>query len=217
MTAIEAVHRSQISEMEASMFDQLRSLPAARTLPRGFLTNLYKQAKKPLLELAEATTIVLESPPADVKRAVDEKLSQMGEGDPVRGLQVFRGERASCSGCHRMGYIGREIGPDLTRIGRSRTAEALLEAILFPSARLEQSYQSTRVLTVDGQIFNGLIRSQDENAIELQLNAQRTETIPRSEIERMEASDVSVMPQGMNELLSNQELADLLALLKSAQ
>lgn len=199
------------------MFDGLRSLPAARTLPRGFLTNLYKQADKPLRELAITTTDVLESPPADIKRAVDEKLSQLGEGDPVRGLQVFRGERAACSGCHRMGYIGKEIGPDLTRIGGSRTAEALLEAILFPSARLEQSYQSTRVLTVDGQIFNGLIRSQDQNSIELQLTAQRKETLARSEIEQMEPSDVSVMPQGINELLSAQELADLLALLKSAQ
>ncbi len=144
-------------------------------------------------------------------------LSQLSDGDPVRGLQVFRGQRASCSGCHRMGYIGKEIGPDLTRIGGSRTASALLEAILFPSARLEQSYHSTRVLTTDGQIYNGLLRVHGEESIELQLNAERKLVIARSEIERMEPSDISVMPQGIDQVLSKQDLADLLALLQSAQ
>jgi putative heme-binding domain-containing protein len=116
-----------------------------------------------------------------------------------------------------MGYIGKEIGPDLTRIGQSRTAAALMEAILYPSARLEQSYQSTRLLTIDGQIHNGLLRSQSADSVELLLNAERSVVVPRDEIERMEPSDVSVMPQGIDKLLSNQELADLLALLQSAQ
>jgi putative heme-binding domain-containing protein len=116
-----------------------------------------------------------------------------------------------------MGYIGKEIGPNLTRIGQSRTAEALLEAILYPSARLEQSYQSTRVLTVDGQIYNGLLRGQDEKSVELQLNAERSVVIPREDIEQMEPSDVSVMPQGIDQVLSKQDLADLMALLQSAK
>jgi len=116
-----------------------------------------------------------------------------------------------------MGYIGKEIGPDLTRIGRSRTASALLEAILYPSSRLEQSYQSTRVLTQDGQIYNGLVRSQNEDSIVLQLNAEREILLSRKDIDSMELSDISVMPKGIDQILSNQELADLLALLRSAQ
>lgn len=217
MTAIESVHRSGIAAVETAMLDRLRGLPAARTLPRGFLTNLYKRADPPLRSLAARTTEELESPPEDVQQAVSAKLSQIADGDPVRGLQVFRSQKAACSGCHRMGYIGKEIGPELTRIGRSRTASALLEAILYPSARLEQSYQSTRILTVDGQIHNGLVRSQNPDVVELQLNAERTITIPQDDIERMEPSTVSVMPQGIEQLLSKQELADLLALLQAAK
>jgi len=217
MTAIESVHRSGIAAVETSMLDCLRGLPSARTLPRGFLTNLYKRSEKPLQSLAARTTAELESPPEDVEQAVSAKLSQIAGGDPVRGLQVFRSQKAACSGCHRMGYIGKEVGPDLTRIGRSRTASALLEAILFPSARLEQSYQSTRILTVDGQIHNGLVRSQNQELLELQLNAERTIAIPQDDIERIEPSSVSVMPKGIEQLLSEQELADLLALLQAAK
>lgn len=217
MTAIDAVHRTGIAPIEQKMLQQLRSLPAARSLPRGYLTNLYKGAEAPLRKLAAAITRELEKPTDDIEQAVENRLSQLSEGDPVRGLQVFRSQRAACSACHRMGYIGKEIGPDLTRIGRSRTASALLEAILYPSSRLEQSYQSTRVLTQDGQIYNGLVRSQNEDSIELQLNAERIILLSREDIESMELSNISVMPQGIEQILSNQELADLLALLRSAQ
>jgi putative heme-binding domain-containing protein len=217
MTAIESVHRSGILEIESTMLSQLRDLPAARTLPRGFLTNLYKKADESLRKQSEVTTRELESPPADVKRAVDTMLAKIGEGDPVKGLQVFRSQRAACSGCHRMGYIGKEIGPDLTHIGGARTAEALLEAILYPSARLEQSYQSTQVLTTDGQSYNGLLRPSNDDSVELILNAERKVVIPRDEIDDMQASNLSVMPQGIDQLLTPQDLADLLALLRSAQ
>ncbi len=63
MTAIEAIHRSHHREIEAAMLDDLRSLPAARTLPRGFLTNLYKPAEQALRKQAALTTSELESPP----------------------------------------------------------------------------------------------------------------------------------------------------------
>jgi putative heme-binding domain-containing protein len=217
MTAIESVRRSGILEIESAMLSQLRVLPAARTLPRGFLSNLYQKADESLRKQAEVTTRELESPPADVKRAVDTMLAKLGTGDPVKGLQVFRSERAACSGCHRMGYIGKEIGPDLTHIGGSRTPEALLEAILYPSARLEQSYQSTQILTTDGQTYNGLLRPSSGDSLELILNAERKVTIPRDEIDEMQASNLSVMPQGIEQLLTPQDLADLLALLRSAQ
>lgn len=217
MTAIEAVRRSGIDEVEIAMLDGLLEIPAARTLPRGFLTNLYKNTDQGLRERAERTTVELESPPEDIKQAVDARLKELIDGDPVRGLQVFRSEKAACSGCHRMGYIGKEIGPELTRIGGSRTEAALLEAILYPSARLEQSYQSTRILTVDGQVLNGLLRAHGDDTVELQLNAERKVVIPQIEIELMEPSEISVMPRGIEELLSQQELADLLALLQSAR
>ncbi len=216
-TAIESVQRTEIDALDAELLENLVKLPTARTLPQEFLKNLYKKRSKVLRELAERTGEDLVRPPADIKASVDKMLTRLGPGDPVRGLQVFRSSKAACSGCHRMGYIGKEVGPVLTKIGGSRTPEALLEAIMFPNARLEQSYQSTRVLTADGQIYNGLIRRRDRDSIELQLNAERLVIISSEDIDRLEPSSVSVMPSGITELLTMEEVSDLMALLRSAR
>ncbi len=215
--AIETVHRSGHEGASGRLLETLVDVPAAKTLPQDFLVQLYRRDAPRLRELAQATTDALLQPPADVQATVEETLAELGPGDPVRGLQVFRGSKAQCSACHRMGYVGRDIGPVLTRIGASRTPEALLEAILFPSARQEQSYQATGVLTLDGRVYSGLLLDETEEAIEMQLDAERRMVIPRDDIEELEPSDVSVMPSGVAELLSVQELADLMALLRSAK
>jgi putative heme-binding domain-containing protein len=217
MTAVEAVHRAGEPSIDQQMLLQLAKMPTARSLPDGFLNSLYKTSSEPLRERAQEVALALTRPAADVQAVVKATLAKLEPGDPVRGLQIFRGSKAACSACHKMGYVGNNIGPVLTRIGRSRTREALLEAILFPSSRLEQSYQSTRVLTTEGKVFSGLIRNQNADEIELQLNADRTITIPTDQIEQLAPSDVSVMPSGLDELLTDQELADLLALLESAR
>lgn len=216
-TAIESVHRSQINSLDEKLLMRLKALPTARTLPDGYLENLFKDRPVAIRELAKQTAADLIRPPANVQASVEEMLARLLPGDPVRGLQVFRGNKAACSGCHRMGYIGKEIGPALTKIGGSRTRAALLEAVLFPNARLEQSYQTTRILTADGQVYNGLVRRRTNNSVEMVLNAQRTVSIANEDIERSEPSDVSVMPSGLQELLSLQELSDLMALLQSAK
>jgi putative membrane-bound dehydrogenase-like protein len=217
MTAIEAAHRGGGQAADELMLNSLVNIPAARTLPEDFLVRLFKDSPEPLRQRAQRTAAELIRPAADVQATVARILGELDAGDPVRGLQIFRGSKAACSACHRMGYIGSSIGPELTQIGRSRTAESLLEAILFPSSRLEQSYQSTRIVTLDGSVYNGLIRSRSSSAVEIQLNADRVITIATDQIEIEQPSDVSVMPSGMGELLTRQELADLLALLRSAQ
>ncbi|GAA5510315.1 DUF7133 domain-containing protein [Novipirellula caenicola] len=216
-TAIEAVHRSGIVSAESAMLTQLASLRVSRTLPAGFLTNLYRQSSKELRALAIETEAKLQHPTAEIQTQIEARLSQLKPGDPVRGLQVFRSSKAACSGCHRIGYVGATIGPELTRIGSSRTPAALMEAVLFPSARQEQSYQGTRVLTVDGQVYNGLVRAETGEGFELQLTADRTVKLEHRDVELSEPSDVSIMPAGLADQLTNQELSDLMALLRSAK
>ena len=216
-TTIEAVHRSGDKSIESTMLKQLASLRVSRTLPQGFLTNLYRQSSDDLKTLAAQTESDLLRPDADVQASVEARLSQLKPGDPVRGLQVFRSSKAACSGCHRIGYVGENIGPELTRIGSSRTAEALLEAVLFPSARQEQSYQGLRILTVDGQVFSGLVRARTDDGIELQLTAERSVMIDRRDVEFSEPSEISIMPAGLADQLTNQEMSDLMALLRSAK
>lgn len=214
---LEAVHRGGDDDQKARLLEVVAQIPAAKTLPEGLIRDLYRRDPPSLRRRSEDVTRQLSQPPEEIRLAVDRTLAGLPPGDPGRGLQVFRGSKAQCSACHEMGYLGKGIGPPLTRIGASRTPEALLEAILFPSARQEQSYQSVRVLTIDGRVHVGLIRDETSESIGLQLDGQRAITLARDEIEQVTPSDVSLMPSGIAELLSDQELADLLALLRAAK
>jgi putative heme-binding domain-containing protein len=93
----------------------------------------------------------------------------------------------------------------------------LLEAILFPSSRIEQSYQPLQVLTLDGETYNGLLVGSHDDGIELQIAADKTQKILHSHIEAQKPSSVSIMPAGMLEVLSEQQIADLLSLLESGR
>ncbi|WP_372719765.1 HEAT repeat domain-containing protein [Novipirellula sp.] len=216
-TTIEAVHRSGDRTIEKAMLTQLATLRVSRTLPQGFLSNLYRQSSGDLKTLAVQTDAELQRPDADIQASVAARLSQLQPGDPVQGLQVFRSSKAACSGCHRIGYVGADIGPELTRIGASRTAEALMEAILFPSARQEQSYQGLHILTIDGQVFNGLLGARTGEGLELHLTADRTVRLDHRDIEQSKPSEISIMPAGLADQLTNQELSDLMALLRAAK
>jgi putative heme-binding domain-containing protein len=154
---------------------------------------------------------------ASIQKEVADKLKALPEGDRLRGLQVFRSSQAGCSGCHAIGYVGGRIGPELSRIGSTRSKEDLLEAILYPSARLEQGYRTIRVLTTDGQVFQGLPVRQDSQSVELLLQVDRSIRIETETIETIQPGEISVMPAGIDRLLSPQQLADLLELLQQAK
>jgi putative heme-binding domain-containing protein len=105
----------------------------------------------------------------------------------------------------------------LSQIGRTRSRRDLIEAIAFPSARLEQSYRSTKIQTREGEILNGLIVAQSPQSITLQIAADRRITVQREEIEASEPSSISIMPAGLDQQLTRQELADLIAFLENAK
>lgn len=216
--SVEAINRLRDDQLDQAMLSAIAELPAARTLSSDQLRNLYRNRNKELQGLADRTAQSLARAPEDVEAKVEATLAKLGPGDPIKGLTLFRGQKTACSGCHRIGYVGGEIGPELTRIGASRTRRALLEAIMFPSARLEQSYQPTKVLTHDGQVYNGLVKKQSTNKqLELQLTVDKSIGIKMEEIAQQEPSQVSIMPAGVVELLTTDELSDLLALLESAK
>lgn len=215
---VDAISRVGDDALDTELLSQLSQLPAARTLAEEQLLNLYRTRSTSLQQAAQATVASLSRPPSDIQEKIDTILSQLKPGDPIRGLQLFRSNKVSCSGCHRLGYVGGEIGPDLTHIGSSRTRPALLEAILFPNARLEQSFQPTKVLTHDGQVYNGLItRYISPTQFMMQLTADKSIVLNTDDVARQEASQVSIMPGGLAELLTLDELSDLMAILESAK
>jgi len=113
--------------------------------------------------------------------------------------------------------VGGNVGPVLSQIGRSRSRRDLIEAIVYPSARLEQSYRSTNNRTFDGEVFQGLVTEETSEHVQLQVSADRRATIAVADIEVREPSQISIMPAGLDQQLTRQELADLIAFLENAK
>ena len=154
---------------------------------------------------------------ASEREAFEKLLASLPEGDPVRGHAVFAGKAGSCTSCHAMAYVGGRIGPDLSHIGAIRTPRDLLEAIVRPSASFVRSYEPSIVVTDDGRSFQGVVREEAGGALAVQTSATVVERVPREEVESIEPGRVSIMPQGYEKLLSEQDLADLVAFLHGAK
>ncbi len=140
----------------------------------------------------------------------------MDGGDVQRGRELFFANRkAICATCHAIGGRGGAFGPDLTKIGAIRAPRDLLEAIVLPSASFARGYEPFNLVTADGRVLSGIISRETADAIHL-VNSSRVVTrVPRSDVESIAQSTVSIMPEGMHEQLSRQELADLIAFLHS--
>lgn len=150
------------------------------------------------------------------KARLDELEKTMPAGDELRGKVVFQSAKASCVLCHQAGYFGKHVGPDLSKIGGIRTRRDLLEAIAFPSASFVRSYEPVEVKRKDGTLAYGIIKSQNAAGVTLVTGAVTPDvTVPAADMAAMNAGAASLMPQGVDQILTPQELADLMAFLMS--
>jgi putative heme-binding domain-containing protein len=150
------------------------------------------------------------------RKRIEELLPLMSSGDVRRGHAVFHSSKAACSACHRLGYAGGTIGPELTRIGETRTERDLLESILYPSLSFVRSYESVLIVTDEGRTINGTIRDETPQEYILTVAADQEVRVPRDQVEVLQPGTVSIMPAGLDNQLTTQELADLVAFLKDA-
>lgn len=159
----------------------------------------------------------LDTSHADKKTRLEKIRAELPEGDIRRGQSVFNSAKAACIQCHQLGYQGGDVGPDLTAIGTVRSAEDLLEAIVYPSASFVRSYEPMTVKTKDDEERTGILKRDDERGVTLVTGPNAVLTLNREDVVEVTPSTVSVMPAGLEEQLSRQELADLLAFLKNTK
>ncbi|HEX4131248.1 MAG TPA: PVC-type heme-binding CxxCH protein [Pirellulales bacterium] len=147
----------------------------------------------------------------DRERVVAEmrKMLQATPGDPHRGQQVFT---KLCGQCHKMYGQGQEVGPDITANGRA-SFEQLLSNVFDPSLVIGNAYQARIVVTADGRTLTGLLAEDSPQRVVLKVQGGKLETVPRSSIEEMAVSRLSLMPEGVEKQYQAQELADLFAFL----
>jgi len=131
-------------------------------------------------------------------------------GDAARGRAVFT--RAGCAACHRLGDTGVELGPDLATVGR-KPAPQILEAIFDPDRAVEQRYAATVVVTDEGVPLQGIVVAETPGSLTLRLAGGADRVIRRAEIESISTLPRSLMPAGLEQVLSPEDCADLLAAL----
>ena len=159
----------------------------------------------------------LDIDPAKQKTHLDQLLVSLKGGDIRRGQAIFNSTKAACSACHAIGYLGGKVGPDLTSISTIRSERDLLESIIYPSASFVRSYEPVVVVTQSGDVHNGVIRRDAPDGLLLATGPRTEVRIARADIKEMRPSNVSVMPAGLEDQLTRQELADLLAFLKNTR
>jgi putative membrane-bound dehydrogenase-like protein len=135
-------------------------------------------------------------------------------GDVGRGRRIFFGEKVACYNCHTIGNQGGHVGPDLTAVGAIRSGHDLLEAIVFPSASFVPGFEIYTVETKN-EMFSGVRGEDTPEAVTLVTGPHAEVRIPRKQIISMKPSNVSLMPEGLDESLSRSEFVDLLAFLQS--
>ncbi|MFZ5972130.1 MAG: PVC-type heme-binding CxxCH protein [Bacteroidota bacterium] len=119
-----------------------------------------------------------------------------------------------CSQCHVYGNEGKHVGPVLSEIGR-KSKETLLHDILDPNAAVDTRYISHRVETADGRVHFGIVERETDQHIVLVKMGGEKETITKSDIKKFNSLGTSLMMEGLENSLSHQEMADLLAFLQN--
>ena len=137
-------------------------------------------------------------------------LVKNGHGDAKAGQAVFG---RLCGQCHKIHGSGQEVGPDITVNGRSNF-EQLLSNIFDPSLVIGGAYQPRIVSTGDGRVLTGLLVEDSPTRVVLKLQGGKLETIARSNVDEIETSKLSLMPEGVETQYKPQEIIDLFAFLK---
>jgi len=132
-------------------------------------------------------------------------------GDPARGEAIFRREAQNCLKCHAIAGAGGRVGPDLVSIGASAQRDYLVESILDPSAKIKENYHALTVVA-DGIITSGVKIRETDTELVLRDVEDREVVVPLDALEaRKEAG--SIMPVGLADELTRQELVDLVRFL----
>jgi putative heme-binding domain-containing protein len=190
----------------------------------ALLTDAEKTELTSILEAKPATTAMPVAPPrAFVKKYTLEELVpqvekglQKGARDYEKGRKLFAA--ASCFACHRYDQEGGSNGPDLTGIAGRFNTRDLLESILDPSKEVSDQYAAVEIYTIDGKLITGRIANLNGDNLMINtdmLNPNGMVSVNRKNIEELKPAKNSMMPAGLLDTLTVEEIIDLTAYLVS--
>ena len=154
---------------------------------------------------------LLDAAEGDRREVLDRYRAALGmRGDSGRGRAVF--DRA-CRKCHAVNEDGEAVGPDLATV-RTRPAAAILSDILQPNESIAQTYEAYVVETSDGETYEGVIGPQGPTFVTLRREGGEEDVIERPRIRSMRAAQLSAMPNDLEQQVSVEQMADLLAFIR---
>ena len=177
--------------------------------------RLENVAKSQNSELSSRATEILSNlqTPSRLSVIEDYRSALKLSGNPGRGRQVFL---KNCSTCHHLGGEGTEIGPNLATI-KNRGAETILLNVLDPNREVNPQYLNYAVEMKSGKVHSGIIAEETTRSVTLVRAEKKTDTLAREEIESMINTGLSIMPEGLEKEITEEQMADLIAYLMSIQ
>ena len=138
------------------------------------------------------------------------------QGDSREGKKLFfEMSGLQCRNCHRVHQYGKEVGPDLTQIGKKLTRQELLENLIQPSKKIDEKYYTYVVETRSGKLHSGLLIKKDASGLTLKDPKNEILQITQNEIESVVMQKKSIMPEQLLRDLTAEQAAHLLAYLES--
>lgn len=187
-----------------------------------------KRVSPSQIELARRSQLV-KHPNAAIRTRASALLTNAGNSDRRRVIashqsvldlptDISRGQAVftkNCATCHKLGNVGFDVGPELHGVLGNKTKEALLVDILDPNREVDPRYVNYQAVTSSGRILTGLLAVETPASITLRRADKAEDTILRSQLDSLEASSQSLMPDEWEKTLSKQDLADVIAFLVS--
>jgi len=210
LAALAALPAGPADEILAEWLDKLQSGSVPRELQLDLLNAAGKRSALPVKQkLANY----------EASKSKEDPLAPFREtlfgGNAGQGKKLFfERPEAQCVRCHKINGLGGDVGPDLSHIGAQKEREYLLESIVLPNKQIAPGFDSVMVTMKNDDSFAGVLKS--ETPTELVLNTPQTGlvTVKKSDIQSRQKA-LSPMPEGMAQILSKQDLRDLVEFLSN--
>jgi putative membrane-bound dehydrogenase-like protein len=175
--------------------------------------------RRPKMAEGEKKIVVMQADPDNPHQIGNLSFEQVAarsmqlQGDATRGRELFISQ--SCSACHTIQAGEQPKGPHLADIGKRYQRAELLESIVKPNAKIAQGFDTWAILTAAGQVHTGFIALESAEAVLLRGADGLGKEILKEEIESRKKQEQSMMPGGLVDALTPEQLSDLLAFLES--
>jgi putative heme-binding domain-containing protein len=185
--------------------DRAVALSAAKTSPNAHIRALFERY---LPDSQRAETLGA--------TATADKITKV-YGDARRGAELFTpsGKGAACTACHFINGVGRDFGPDLSKVGARLNKDQIIESLLTPSKVIAQGFQAAVITLNDGSSQAGFIVKREGDILMLKIATGQTLPLKKSDVKGEQMLPASLMPEGLMQGFTAQEAADLVEHLSS--